>query len=1439
MESKEPWRCYLCKRLNKASTGYCGSCGRSWEQCWDKEYVHGGNRSYSQKGWRQWTAWPTSDADSSQRPKSPRRRQRSPRKEGKGGGKSKQVPPGQQKWPSPVLDYSKIRDMNQPPAAKPAATPKPAESTAEVQDLIATLQTTYPEGLPPELQAKVDKIKKTSPMDLKRHISQLTKVKKELDALREARCKHKEAWKRHVEALVQNTKAQLQQYQNVIQDFDTCEEELTSQFQSARAAILQITQQSKPADEDLRALHDVDSAILAGTSTAPIEVDEEAMAGETEGAAEETARVQAIQHTLNACVEDQQRGAWRQLLREQWSDFDDGSCFELHGVIPPPVNDRSTVTVIVQLANIPDGKACTLIQFVPMESLPEQPFVELLPMQAMRSTVFQACDRHLESEGTAVIKQGHALWLTGEVRQLWHGVYLRILIDSHEDDAVSMSQVGTPALLTQPMPMTCRPNADITLDFDDFIPQPGGGRIIPPPNWNAHPLLRFANDNEAVYRNRHGFLTVDCRTWLLPHGGQGRQQPRDIQIRAQLMLHLAERIRHLWRDIVAPGDALRIQHVRPTPLARGPQRQSSPKMHILVEVNRPLGSQLRPTLLSFQQISAQGLGNEVLWLPWLAEEVVTLRSIHGASALQCEPQNLLVPLADRARGWMQSHQQRHVAPGAYLPIWWDLRWSADPEPIPRSAASGQQEHGEQEEVESLSLMQRAASRSPRRTTPISASSHEDDNRVPVHTFRMLASYRKVVLDRSQEMAYIPQLTRLWQLPPHNPLIAIHQVWHGPVDLEDGAKATLLLELAADRNRQAIADDQMVLADIALESLGDSTIIRRVVLSEQEGADAQRYTCIHIRHRILLSLHASPETSAHVTEGAESEFEIFQDSPVESVTAIPHLEEKGPLQELTNRSLAAKSVWEDKDHQRQVGTGGRALGPPGERALPITLTLDDLIPCAPMLGNTNCSSAPQPKALDNSVAPTPEHRTTCTKVMNFPDMSDLGARLCANIITLNEDIPSWEDLPSDIQDPVDMARRIAQVHENDVPIKIRIYTDGSKLWNCERAAESAAWAYVVLAQWEPEGEFGLLGHQSGALQLDPLQPSWSGATLLDSFQAECEASIHALLWACQADFTHMKTPCELIGDASSVINIMTGQFSIQHEHIAGVLRPLYKFVSKATKLSTRWQKAHNGEPFNELADHLAKMAAAAKEPSFQRVPFHPIEDKIGLAWLWMDQAQEDGGPYFHGSEMYIPIPEALTSADMAQVQIPEETPQWMTLSLKMMSCNVNSFKDLKKNATPTWSARAELIKQQAIDTRAQVLAWQETRRAKGGTWQDAKFFAFEQPATQGRGGVALWFRKDIPIIKGNKSYFLEANLCKVVHATSEMMVVKYVSDVWKAVFVTAHAPTDVSEKKDKDHFWMELEKVLSPYTTWDILVGIDANGRCFAPHRLLCSGLAKR
>ena len=90
---------------------------------------------------------------------------------------------------------------------------------------------------------------------------------------------------------------------------------------------------------------------------------------------------------------------------------------------------------------------------------------------------------------------------------------------------------------------------------------------------------------------------------------------------------------------------------------------------------------------------------------------MTLQSINQASQLECAPHNLLVPLADRARGWLRSDQQRHVAPGAYIPIWWDLRWNADPDPIP---PPNPDQHAHftptgDAEAEDNSLMQRLAS----------------------------------------------------------------------------------------------------------------------------------------------------------------------------------------------------------------------------------------------------------------------------------------------------------------------------------------------------------------------------------------------------------------------------------------------------------------------------------------------------------------------------------------------------------------------------------------------------------------------------------------------------------------------------------------------------------------------------------------------------------
>ena len=228
--------------------------------------------------------------------------------------------------------------------------------------------------------------------------------------------------------------------------------------------------------------------------------------------------------------------------------------------------------------------------------------------------------------------------------------------------------------------LQCRPNADITdmMDFDDYIPYdrqfPNGdhfsGRVVAPFQWSDHPFFQAASDHGAVHRDPHHHLYVNCRTWFVTHTGPAVHQHRDLTIRAQLLIHIVERVRHLWQDLLSPTDTLRVYLVNPTPAV---SRHEEPRVQILVECNRPTDSDIRPILMSFQQISVIGLAEHLLWRPLLSPPALTLDFLQQASLTGCLSHHFLVPIAARARGWLQQGQQRHTTPGAYIPAWYDLR----------------------------------------------------------------------------------------------------------------------------------------------------------------------------------------------------------------------------------------------------------------------------------------------------------------------------------------------------------------------------------------------------------------------------------------------------------------------------------------------------------------------------------------------------------------------------------------------------------------------------------------------------------------------------------------------------------------------------------------------------------------------------------------------
>ena len=182
--------------------------------------------------------------------------------------------------------------------------------------------------------------------------------------------------------------------------------------------------------------------------------------------------------------------------------------------------------------------------------------------------------------------------------------------------------------------------------------------------------MRQAANVGAARRDGDGQLFVHFRTWLLLHDGLSPRTSRNLEVRAQLVVQLQERVRNLWRDFVGTYDATRVTIVTPTPAREG---DDETRIHVLVERNRLIASTLRPILMSFQQITMEGLNAVIDWHPLLAPPVITLSYLQRTCQIPCELHHLLVPLAPTHRGWMESHQQRHVVPGNFIPAWWDMR----------------------------------------------------------------------------------------------------------------------------------------------------------------------------------------------------------------------------------------------------------------------------------------------------------------------------------------------------------------------------------------------------------------------------------------------------------------------------------------------------------------------------------------------------------------------------------------------------------------------------------------------------------------------------------------------------------------------------------------------------------------------------------------------
>ena len=381
------------------------------------------------------------------------------------------------------------------------------------------------------------------------------------------------------------------------------------------------------------------------------------------------------------------------------------------------------------------------------------PIAELIEFQAGSLLEVLVSLQHVEEDGASLLQSGIPISVDHGTNVYPNNVPLGSL-STHVYDrwCDSLSTCDVQEASAKNRVIHSRPNGDIVPDQDNQVPYqyrlPNGARItgtiIPPPNWNQLPGLRYAADRGAVVRDATHQLRIRIRSWLVPHDRFGPMYWKDCTIPAQLFIRLLDRLQSVWQPELRPGDRLSMRIVQPTP---APPVGDQARLYILLECNPPHVGARRAILLSFQEFNSDGPSPDMTWIPYLAPEVITPQIIAGVLPTHCDPRHLIISAGTPDRRWLSEHEERAVADGLYLPILRDVRRAVPTQRIEVFVE-------DTSSTDDSSLMQRGGgrecSRSPRRakdTTPLSTQS--SSTHLLAHVFRLSREHRVLPLDMSE------------------------------------------------------------------------------------------------------------------------------------------------------------------------------------------------------------------------------------------------------------------------------------------------------------------------------------------------------------------------------------------------------------------------------------------------------------------------------------------------------------------------------------------------------------------------------------------------------------------------------------------------------------------------------------------------------------------
>eukprot|EP00438_Fugacium_kawagutii_P021420 Skav230559 [mRNA] locus=scaffold7717:17184:43069:- [translate_table: standard] len=411
--------------------------------------------------------------------------------------------------------------------------------------------------------------------------------------------------------------------------------------------------------------------------------------------------------------------------------------------------------------------------------------------------------------------------------------------------------------------------------------------------------------------------------------------------------------------------------------------------------------------------------------------------------------------------------------------------------------------------------------------------------------------------------------------------------------------------------------------------------------------------------------------------------------------------------------------------------------------------------------------------------------------------------------------------------------------------IEVYTDGSYLYNAAKKDAVAAWSFVVVKYFS-DGTEVPVGYAAATVAPNehreclPGIHSEHGSRQPDSCSAESEALFRALLWIIQSPDFQTGVVHTLVSDAYVLLNAAAAEFQFDARPFArSHLRPLYATATQLGHIVPRWQKAHVGCLYNEMADAIAKETARATDVHPMPNPFDLVElDLLPWAWYHMMHSLHDFSGDTGPNELCFPCPPPAQDADYGCWPQPVDHPatgKSANLNLRSATFNVQTLEQWTKNKTKTWASRQAILQEQA--QQVHVLFLQETRSKTTSVTENDQWIFIQSQARSGQGGCAIWLNKKQAVVtvakqpKGTEKTYWCRDACQVLHSDARCLIVQVKLPTCEFTLVSAHAPHSCSSESDMTAFWSQLTARLKPVKATTLVVGIDANARvgtCTSP-----------